>query len=121
MGRMGQMIGVMWLAVGAALAGPQMECVGPAHDFGSVSRTSVVSHVFVIANSGDAPLKIDWTRVCCGATADWTTNVVAAGTSTTLRVTLAMAGKIGRVERAIYVMSNDPVRPIFRLTLMAEP
>ena len=112
---------ILLIAGTAFAAGPRLECVAPAHDFGAVGSTTVVAHVFLIVNAGDAPLQIDWTRVCCGATADWATNVVAVGTSTTLRVTLAMAGKMGRVERAIYVMSNDPIRPIFRLTLTAEP
>ena len=58
-------------------------------------------------------------RVCCGATAEVATNRVAAGTNTTLRVTLALAGKQGQVEKAIYVMSNDPVAPVFRLSIMA--
>ena len=117
MGRMGQMIGWMLMAAGVVFAGPRMECVGPAQDFGSVSSTSVVSHVFVIANTGDSPLKIDWVRICCGATADLATNAVAAGTNTTLRVTVSMEGKLGQVERAIYVTANDPVAPVLRLTM----
>ena len=113
---MGCMTGML-LAAGATLAGPRMECAGPAYDFGAVSSTAVVSHVFVIANMGDAPLKIDWVRVCCGATADLATNAVAAGTNITLRVTMALDGKQGQVERAIYVTANDPVAPVLRLTL----
>jgi len=107
------------LIAGVAWGGARIECAAPAHDFGAVGGTGIVSHVFLIANAGDATLKIDWTRVCCGATAEWATNTVAVGTNTALRVTLALEGKLGQVERAIYVMSNDPVTPVFRLTLTA--
>ena len=116
MGRIAQLIVILLLGAGAALAGPRVECAAPAYDFGSVSSTSVVSHVFVIANTGDAPLKIDGVRVCCGATADLATNVVAVGTNTTLRVNVSMHGKQGQVERAFYVTVNDSATPLLRLT-----
>ncbi|MEI6210506.1 MAG: DUF1573 domain-containing protein, partial [bacterium] len=65
--RIVQIIVVLLLGVGSALAGPRAECAAPVYEFGSVSSTAVVAHVFVIANTGGAPLKIDGVRVCCGA------------------------------------------------------
>ena len=101
----------------AFAAGPRLECAATTHDFGTVASTAVVTQVFVLANSGDAPLKIEWTRACCGVTAELATNVVAAGTNTTLRLVLTLNGQLGRVEKAIYVMSNDPAQPVCRLVL----
>jgi hypothetical protein len=100
--------------------GPRLACSAPLYDFGRADSTVNVSHVFLLTNTGDAPLSIKRVRVCCGATAMLGTNTIAAGTSTTLRVTLALDGKLGRVEKAIYVLSNDPVAPIFRLALTGE-
>ena len=116
---MSYLMSILMLMAGTALAGPRLECTASAYDFGVVASTAVVTHVFVLANVGDEPLRIDWTRVCCGSTAEVATNRVPAGTNTTLRVTLAMAGKQGQVEKAVYVMSNDPVTPVFRLSIMA--
>lgn len=105
----------------ASGASPRLECAAPAHDFGVVASTAVVAHVFSLSNTGDAPLKIDWVRACCGVTADLSTNVVAAGTNTSLRLTLTLDGQSGRVQKAIYVNSNDPKHPVYRLVLSASP
>ena len=114
---MNYILSILTLCAGAAMAGPKLECADATYDFGVVASTAVVSRVFQLANRGDAPLRIEWTRACCGATADLSTNEVAAGTNAALRITLALDGKMGRVEKAIYVMSNDPLVPVFRLTV----
>ncbi len=43
---------------GAAVGSPRIVAVSDSHDFGEVEEGSVVSHIFVIRNEGDAPLRI---------------------------------------------------------------
>ena len=97
---------------------PQLVCEQPLYDFGQAANTGAVSHVFVIANRGTAPLTIDRIHACCGASAHVAENTVAAGSNTTLEITLSLQGRQGAVNKAVYVHSNDPQCRIYQLRMI---
>lgn len=99
---------------------PVIHCDEPVFSFGDRSTAASVAHVFVIWNRGDAPLEISRVRACCGATATLADQVVAPGTNTTVRVVASLRGRRGQVQRNIYVASNDPRQPQYRLGLVGS-
>ncbi len=102
---------------GMVLSGsaPVIACDEPVWNFGERPADATVVHVFEIWNRGDAPLEISRVRACCGTSAMLADQVVAPGTSTTVRVTSSLRGRRGRQLRTVYVHSNDPRQPLFQL------
>lgn len=94
--------------------GPRIHCKEPAYQFGDMSNTGVVEHVFLIENKGDAPLHVN-VRACCGATASLSANQIEPGTNATLAVTVSIGGVRGQVNKTFYVGSDDPAQPYYQL------
>lgn len=83
--------------------------------FGSVGLKDVVTHDFVIANQGEAPLTISRAYTTCGCTtADFTATVVPPGKVTIMTLTFdAGFHDAGgqTVRRGVIIESNDPDSP----------
>jgi rhodanese-related sulfurtransferase len=97
----------------AVLAAPDIQVDSAVHDFGSVVEGVVVTHTFVLANSGDQRLTITRVYTSCGCT---TTGLpkktLAPGESVNLDAMFDTLGYGGRtVIKTIYVESNDPKTP----------
>ncbi len=72
----------------------------------------VVSHMFVISNTGDQTLTITRVVTSCGCTtAALTKSDLGPGESIGLPVSVNTAGFADTVERTVTVQSNDPVNP----------
>jgi hypothetical protein len=99
-------------------AAPVLTCTEPVWDFGRIRNTETIRHTFTLANTGDGTLEIDRLRVCCGATAELSTNRVPPGGAAALSVDLRLLGRTGRQHKSIYVVSNDPASPFFRIELV---
>jgi len=100
---------------------PRIACSAPTYDFGKVGNTSQVTHVFLVANEGTAPLVISSVDSGCGCTAAKAgTNAIAPGGDTAVTVKFDTANRSGPQHKAIYVQSNDHVNPIFRLELTGD-
>jgi len=121
--RPGPMRGARIAAATLALAycaharpGPRLVCDEPVHDFGVVPNAESVDHTFLLCNEGDAPLTIDRVRSSCGCTTTRLgSKVVPAGGTVELAVKLSLRGRRGRQAKSIYVHSDDPVTPRYKL------
>jgi len=97
--------------------GPQPEIAisEDFYSFGSISPTEVVTHDFVIANLGDAPLTIHRAYTTCGCTtADFTGTVIPPGKFSviTLRLDAGFHDVRGQtVRRGLIIENNDPINP----------
>lgn len=100
-----------------ASAGPRIACQNQEYKFGERQDTGTVEHVFVITNTGDAPLVLGKARGCCGASVGIAENAIAPGSNTTMKVTLDLGGRNGEVKKSIYVASNDPKEPYLQVQL----
>ncbi len=93
-------------------AQPQIEVSERFVDFGSVGSTEVVTHEFVIANRGGAPLTISRAYTTCGCTtADFTSAVIPPGqvAIVTLRFDAGYHDTRGQtIRRGIIIENNDP-------------
>lgn len=94
------------------------------YNFGSIGPTDVVTHDFVIANIGDAPLTIHRAYTTCGCTtADFTATVIPPGkvAIVTMRLDAGYHDVRGQtVRRGIIIENNDPRNPQVELWAQAS-
>ncbi len=94
------------------------------YDFGSIGPNDVVTHDFVIANTGDAPLTISRAYTTCGCTtADFTSAVIPPGkvSIVTLRLDAGFHDVRGEtVRRGVIIENNDPDEPNVELWVQAS-
>ena len=103
----------------AVFAAPQIAVDNSVYSFGTVLEGVVVTHTFVLTNSGDATLTITSVRTSCGCTTtDLAKKSLAPGESVNLDTVFDTVGYGGRtVTKMIYIESNDPTQPKFVLQL----
>jgi hypothetical protein len=78
-------------------------------EFDEIKQGEKVEHVFTITNNGKSDLIIRKVKASCGCTAvSPKDKVIAAGGSTTMKVIFNSAGKVGKQNKTITVISNDP-------------
>jgi hypothetical protein len=99
----------------AATAAPRLACDAPVHDFGATENTEAVRHVFRLRNDGDAPLHVDRVRACCGAAAAISATNLAPGATAEVTVRLSLLGRSGPQRKSLFVVSDDPAQPFYRL------
>ncbi len=91
---------------------PQIEVSESFFDFGKVGATEVVTHEFVVANTGEAPLTISRAYTTCGCTtADFTSSIIPPGKVATisLRFDAGFHDTRGQtIRRGIIIENNDP-------------
>jgi len=97
------------LSAGPGFGGePKAACDNPVFDFGAADDQATISHAFVLKNIGTAPLLIKKVHGCCGASTELKDSTIPPGSNTTLNVSLSLKGRLGRVEKHLFVESNDP-------------
>ncbi len=95
---------------------PRLACDEPVFDFGQAESGKRIEHTFVLRNTGDAPLSIDRVRAGCSCTSHrLERSLVPPGGRTTLAVEVSLKGRIGGQRISLYVHSNDPDQPFFKL------
>lgn len=103
---------------------PNIALLEDFYNFGSVGSTEIVSHDFVIANRGNAPLTISRTYTTCGCTtADFTGTVIPPGkvTIVTMKFNAGFHDARGQtVRRGIIIENNDPMNPQIELWAQAS-
>jgi hypothetical protein len=78
-------------------------------DFQEIKQGEKVEHVFTITNNGKSDLIIRNVKASCGCTAvSPVDDVVKPGASTTMKVIFNSAGKVGKQNKTITIISNDP-------------
>lgn len=113
-------------AVGAATAPavpaktPLLVAESPIVDLGKLQKGQRASAEFVLANRGEAPLKIKSVQPACGCTVASFDAEIAPGATGKVRATLDTTTLAGGVAKTITVLSNDPKTPRATLTLRAE-
>jgi len=100
-----------------ASAAPQISCANTTYNFNVSNEISAVEHTFILTNIGDEDLVFGQVRSCCGSTVSLRDKVVAPGSNTTLNVKLSIRGRHGKVNKSIYVASNDPKQSYLQLML----
>ncbi|MCE9613303.1 MAG: DUF1573 domain-containing protein [Lentisphaerae bacterium] len=109
----------MQVAVAQEPSGPHIACDEPEYNFGTVSDVPEIRHVFVLKNTGDAPLNISRVRPTCGCTtAALASNRVQPGESVEVTATLSLQGRRGQQHKVIYVDCDDPRTPQYQLSLV---
>ncbi|MDR2927723.1 MAG: DUF1573 domain-containing protein [Cytophagaceae bacterium] len=88
-------------------------------DFGDIKKGEKVSHTFKVTNSGKSNLILRKVNASCGCTATQPDkNVIAPNETANITVTFNSAGRNGRQNQSITVLSNDPKKSsmILRIT-----
>jgi hypothetical protein len=98
---------------------PEISISEDFYSFGSIGPTDVVTHDFVIANTGEAPLTINRAYTTCGCTtAEFTATVIPPGKMSKVTMILDAGFHDVRgqtVRRGIIIENNDPKTPQFEI------
>ena len=88
-------------------SGPIIAFAEETFDFGDIQQGDKVEHVFEFENTGNEPLIITNVQTTCGCTApEWPRDPVAPGQSGKIKVVFNSAGKMGRQNKVITIVSN---------------
>jgi len=89
---------------------PKIGFDGNTFNFDEIKQGENVEHIFTITNSGKSDLIIRKVSASCGCTAiSPMEDVISAGNSTTMKVVFNSAGKLGKQNKTITIISNDPL------------
>ena len=78
-------------------------------DFKEIKQGEKVEYTFTISNNGKSNLYIRKVKASCGCTAvSPADDVIPAGESTTMKVIFDSRGKVGKQNKTITVITNDP-------------
>ena len=87
--------------------GPIITFEEASFDFGDIYQGDKVEHVFKLENTGTQPLIITNVQTTCGCTAtEWPREPVMPGETASLKVDFNSAGKSGRQNKVISIISN---------------
>lgn len=92
----------------AQSSGPLITWEKSTYDFGDVVQGEKVEHTFKFKNSGNNPLVITNIQVTCGCTTPkgWARDPILPGESSEVTVGFNSAGKYGRQEKVVTIVSN---------------
>lgn len=95
-------------AVTAKLNGPVISFEKKVHDFGDIVQGDKVEETFKFTNAGNEPLIITNVQVTCGCTTPkgWPRDPIPPGAKGELTVAFSSAGKMGRQNKVVTVVSN---------------
>jgi len=96
---------------------PKLFAKADNHDFGTIAEGEIVTHNFEIQNTGKAELKIIQVHASCGCTAAAPEKKsLSPGEKTFVKVEFNSANRLGPQEKFVYISSNDPANPQYKLT-----
>jgi len=95
-------------ATTARATGPVITFEKKVHDFGDIVQGDKVEETFKFKNTGNEPLIITDVQVTCGCTVPkgWPRDPIAAGASAELTIAFNSAGKNGRQNKVVTIVSN---------------
>jgi hypothetical protein len=106
--------------------GPVITFEKKTHDFGEIVQGDKVEYIFTFTNTGNQPLIVTNVEVTCGCTTPkgWPRDPIQPGEKGELTVSFSTAGKIGRQNKPIIVISNamnpDGNRLSFSATILEK-
>lgn len=107
--------------VHSQVVGPKISVPEGTFDFGDIVEGDVVSHEFIVHNTGGALLEITKVRASCGCTAAQPdVDKLKPGESTKIKVEFNSAKRKGNQTKYVYVFSNDPGLAQLRLSFTAN-
>jgi Protein of unknown function (DUF1573) len=88
--------------------GPVITFDKKVHDFGDIVQGDKVEETFRFTNTGNEPLIITNVQVTCGCTTPkgWPRDPIAPGAKGELTIAFNSAGKMGRQNKVVTVVSN---------------
>ena len=100
---------------------PQLTIENIVHDFGNVTSGELVDATFSLTNSGKSDLNIRKTKASCGCTVPQLEKFdLKPGEAVVLKVTFNTAGRKGNQIKTVMIYSNDPAKPIQKVTVKAK-
>jgi uncharacterized cupredoxin-like copper-binding protein len=89
---------------------PVLNIADKNFDFGEIKSNKKVEHSFIVKNDGKSNLIIRKVKASCGCTAiNPKKNVLVPGESTEIVTVFDPAGKSGRQNKSVTIITNDPV------------
>ncbi len=108
-------------SIGGSASAPVIYFPETKHDFGIIKQGYIASYTFKFYNKGNSVLKIKDVGTSCGCTAAVVKDdSIAPGKEGEIRVQFDPTGRVGKLERQITVMSNDPKNTYAELRIYAE-
>lgn len=103
-------------------SGPVISWEKTVHDFGDISQGEKVEHTFYFTNTGTAPLIITNVEVTCGCTTPkgWPRDPVAPGEKGEILIAFNSAGKYGRQNKVVTVISNATNPEVVQISFTAN-
>jgi hypothetical protein len=102
---------------------PQLQMPSASHDFGSIPRNPVVTHIFAVQNTGTADLRLGNLVTSCGCTtARTSSSVIPPGQRADLTVTFDpnFHEIEGEAVRLVWFATNDPTQPWIEVRITAD-
>lgn len=100
---------------------PHLGIENIVHDFGNITSGDIVDAIFKLTNTGKSNLNIRKTKASCGCTVPQLEKVdLKPGESVDLKVTFNSAGRKGNQIKTITIYTNDPSKPIQKVTVKAK-
>ena len=88
---------------------PQISISEQEWDFGKVKPDTKPGHTFTITNGGDEDLIIERVKASCGCVKTSISDTrILPGKSAELEATFNTSGYEGKIEKNIFIKSNDP-------------
>lgn len=104
----------------ATISGAVMTFEEEKFDFGDIYQGDKVEHIFKFENTGNEALIITNVQTTCGCTApNWPRDPVAPGQEAEIKVVFNSAGKMGRQNKVITIVSNA-TNPMNRVSIVTN-
>ena len=97
---------------------PEIALDTDVYNFGEITQGESVSTEFILKNIGEAPLLIRSAKGSCGCTVpEWPREAVAVGESADIKVTFNSAGKKGKQNKTVTLVTNAiPSTKVLKIT-----
>ena len=88
-------------------------------DFGTITEGDTLSHIFTIKNTGGSILRITKVTSGCDCTiTDLSKKELSPGDKAILRIQFNSRDYTGRIEKFVFIYSNDPKQPYKAIEIM---
>ncbi len=107
--------------INVSAQGPEIFFENPDFNFGQIFKGQKIEHIYEFENRGKDILYIGKVKSSCGCTAViLTNNTIPPGKTGEIRATFNSKSYKGKVTKSISVISNDPERPSYKLTISGK-
>ncbi len=102
----------------SAANGPKLVCDEPVYNFGKVTQSAVVTHVFILRNEGDTTFVAGMPRATCSCTqVKLSKRMIGPGETAELTAVFTAARRGGEQRKSIYLPPSDSDDPALILCM----